>query len=355
MATYALLKNPRYTQVSFKDFDMLMHTELFIVCTKLSNPIEHIRNEVIGGLSYVLFDTASLNEEDIKLLSRLSFIYALFEIMGKLFLPITKNPDYFLGEDLSGILKYLGKTNELFTRLMLNLATVHITESAPLNILDPLAGKATTLFESLMQKHNAYGIEIDLKVAQESNTYLKKYLETAKYKHTTHAERVTVQAEGQRFTATRYQIDAAPNKQLEKQGETRHFEIVAGDTRYATSYFKKNFFDAIIADLPYGIQHGSFSVKNSRGSRNSKKSSNVGITRNPLELLAESLPEWVKILKPKGVIVLAWNHFIVSRDEIKDVLKQNGLSIPDIYKDFNFLHRVDQAIERDLIIVSTHS
>ena len=91
--------------------------------------------------------------------TRLSFVYAIFIMPGEMFKPVTLNPNYFLDSELSGILKYTGKTNEMFTRLMLNIAQLHIKNPPEiLNILDPLAGKDTTLYEVLMQGQNANGV-----------------------------------------------------------------------------------------------------------------------------------------------------------------------------------------------------
>ena len=55
-----------------------------------------------------------------------------------------------LGGDLSGVLKYKGKTNEMFTGMLVNLA-VFSSEYAkwfdrPLQVLDPMCGRGTTLF-----------------------------------------------------------------------------------------------------------------------------------------------------------------------------------------------------------------
>jgi len=247
--------------------------------------------------------------------------------------PIALNANYFVDKELSAILKYTGKTNELFTRLMLNLAQLYIkTPPNVLNILDPLAGKGTTLYEALMQGHNVYGVEIDDKMPGESVVYLKKYLETAKYKHENHTEKVSGQGVHGKFTSVRNQIKIAG---------THHFEIVAGDTRNTSVFFKKNYFHAIIADLPYGVQHGS-------KSHQKKEPQGSAITRNALGLISEAMPGWVRVLKPGGVIVLAWNLFLISRAEMAELLTAHGFTIPDTCVDFS--HRVDQAIDRDLII-----
>jgi SAM-dependent methyltransferase len=191
-----------------------------------------------------------------------------------------------------------------------------------------------------MQGHNAYGIEVDDKVVHEGVVYLKKYLETAKIKHENHTERASGQGEDGRFTALRNQITIAKSKETPK--DTRHFEMVAGDTRNVAQIFKKNFFDAIVADLPYGVQHGS------KTAGNKKKPQGGAITRNALGLMTEAMPGWVRVLKPGGVIVLAWNLFLIPRQEMADLLTQNGFILPDVGVDFS--HRVDQAIDRDLMV-----
>jgi len=323
------MKNPSHTRVSFQDSDALAVKELTAVGDLIG--AENIRLKEIGGIQYVLFDLKqALAENALCVTSRLSFVYAIFEISGEMLMPITPMPNYFLGSDLSTILKYAGKTNELFTRLMLNISQTYIKTSAEnLNILDPLAGKGTTLYEALMQGHNAYGVEIDTKLSHESVVYLKKYLETAKYKHANHTERVSGQSIHGKFTATRSQI------KFTESG--RQFEMIEGDTRNTAAYFKKNFFHVIIADMPYGVQHGSKSNKKPQGAK---------ITRNALGLITEAMPDWVKVLKPGGVIVLAWNLFLISKAEMIELLESHGFTVPEL----NFSHRVDQAIDREFIV-----
>jgi len=329
MTTYALMKNPNHTRVSFQDSDTLAIKELTAMSSLIS--AKNIRLKEIGGIQYVLFDSdQALVEHALCVTSRLSFVYAIFEMSGEMLMPITPMPNYFLGSDLSTILKYTGKTNELFTRFMLNIAQTYIkTPVENLNILDPLAGKGTTLYEALMQGYNAYGVEIDAKLAHESVVYLKKYLETAKYKHANHTERVSGQLSHGKFTATRSQI------KFTESG--RQFEIVEGDTRNTSAYFKKNFFHGIIADMPYGVQHGS---------KSSKKPQGATITRNALGLITEAMPGWVKVLKPGGVIVLAWNLFLISKAEMVELLEGHGFAVPEL----DFAHRVDQAIDREFIV-----
>ena len=333
MFTYAILINPGYTRVSFQDSPTLMVNELTLAAMKLTTPVENIRHEEIGSVPYLLFSRNTIiSEGEMIILSRLSFTYAIFLKESEMLKPLALNAQYFLNQEVSSILKYSGKTNELFTRLLLNMATFHLKNiETPLNILDPMAGKGTTLFESLIQGHNAYGIEIEPKTPQESAAYLKKYLETARYKHANHTEKTSGTSEFGKFTAQRWQIEIRSN-------QTRQFEIISGDTRNTSFFFKKNLFHAIVADLPYGVQHSS----------KSKKSQQTGFTRNALGLVQEAMPGWLKVLKPGGVIVLAWNLFLIPRREMAELLASHGLKITETTLDFS--HRVDQAIDRDVII-----
>lgn len=333
--TYALLKNPAHTRVSYQDTDKLAMLELGL----LTN-VSEIRTANIGGLTYVLFDSQPLSESEVRAISRMSFVYAIYEIIGDLLKPITIDANYYIDAELSAILKYQGKTNELFTRMLLNTALFHIKNLTEiLNILDPLAGKGTTLFEALMQGHNVNGVELDEKVVHESAVYLKKYLETAKYKHENHMEKVSGMGAIGKFTATRHQISIARSKAEQKT--PRLFEIIAADTRNTASFFKKNHFHAIVADLPYGVQHGS------KPAGKKQKPQSGAITRNALGLISEAMDGWVRVLKPGGVIALAWNLFLISREEMAELLVQHGFTLPQLP---DFSHRVDQAIDRDFIV-----
>jgi len=312
--------------------------ELLYAGRLLSEPPVDIRDEDIGGVPYVLFGRgAMLTAGDVRILSRLSFAYALFEMRDGLLAPIARDHGYFIDEDISAILKYSGKTNELFTRLMLNLALANPPGAAPLRVLDPMAGKGTTLYEALMLGADAYGAEINPKPAYESFVYIKKHFEMARYKHTSHTEKTGgADPAGKKFTATRYQVEMTRSKEEQRAGNSRKFEMVAGDTRHVSTYFKKDFFHAIVADLPYGVQHGA-----------KKKPQGGGLTRNALELVKEAMPGWVKVLKPGGAVVLAWNLFLIDHEQMADLFAVNGLTVLDMP---DFSHRLDQATHRDLIV-----
>jgi SAM-dependent methyltransferase len=341
MPVYAILQNPGHNRVYFQAARKLAHLEFTLAVNKLNTPVCNIREELIGGIPYLCFGTESpVTDSDRIWLSRLSFMYALFrleKLNGDIVLqPLAKERSYFFDDDeISSMLKYNGKTNELFTRMMMNTAIfcAEYDISEGFTILDPLCGKGTTLFEGLLYGFHVYGVELDDKMVHEAYIFLKKYLEKARYKHTTHIERVTVNNN----TAQRYRIELSRNKSDEKSGKILNVDMVAGDTRNTSYYYRKNSVHIIIADLPYGVQHSS---------KNNKKD----FSRNALPLLNEALPEWYKVLKPGGVMALAWNLFLIPRKEMESVLKTHGFILPEGEVFSQFTHRVDQAIERDVII-----
>ena len=81
MTAYALIKNPAYTRVSFQDSDSLAQKELVVTAESIC--AKNIRFQEIGGLSCVLFDCKQLSQDAICTLSRLSFVFAIFELVGQ--------------------------------------------------------------------------------------------------------------------------------------------------------------------------------------------------------------------------------------------------------------------------------
>ena len=71
-------------------------------------------------------------------------------------------------------------------------------------------------------------------------------------------------------------------------------------------------FDAVVADLPYGVQHASRATRDAR-------------TRRPEDLLDNALPGWIGAMKPGAAMGLSWNTKVLKRDELVDVLTRHGL------------------------------
>ena len=80
---------------------------------------------MIGGVPYVTFEAGELSQRDAGLLANLSALYALFEVTGpagnELLRPVPLRRLDRYDDDLLTILKYPGKTNEQFTKLLLNV------------------------------------------------------------------------------------------------------------------------------------------------------------------------------------------------------------------------------------------
>jgi len=103
----------------------------------------------------------------------------------------------------------------------------------------------------------------------------------------------------------------------------------------AAEHYRKPVFDAVIADLPYGVQHASRSRPDAR-------------SRRPEDLLDAALDGWISTMKPGAAMGLSWNTKVLARDRLIEVLGEHGLEVAT--RDRPFEHRVDQAITRDLVV-----
>lgn len=343
MKKFAILANPGHNRVYFETSKTLAIAELKLLLSRLGFEDIEVEGREIAGVYYLTFVTASnLDEVALVNIARLSFNYAIFEILeiaGEVVLKPITLPEYkYVNDNISTILKYTGKTNEIFTRLMLNIGYFSSDfMGQDIRVLDPIAGKGTTLYEALISGFNASGIEIHEQSAQDAYQFMRKYLELEKYKHTTATERIS--GENKSFKAKKYSINLARNKEDIKANKGKTWEIIAGNSCYADKYFKKNSFELIIGDLPYGVQHG-----NVGGSKNTT------FTRNPKELVENCVEAWVRVLKTGGVLVLAWNNFVLPREEFVEILVNAGLEVLNDGLYLEFEHRVDQAIRRDIIV-----
>ena len=343
MVHYAILANPGHNRVYFEQSGGLSAAELEIALGRFSTSCGEISQKSIAGIPYITFTAESpLPQTDLTRLTRLSFLYALFEESSRegapCLLPIQLPNTAYIRPEVSRILKYTGKTNELFTRLMITVALnsgAYADEPVP-RLLDPVAGRGTTLFEALVYGCHTAGIEIGDKVAGDTAAYFKRFLETEKYKHTYHKERIS--GEKRSFTSTMYSFSLAPSKADLVAENTREIQLVAGNSRYADTFFRKNSFHALVGDLPYGVQHG-----------NVTQEIQSALTRNPKELLTACLPAWHKVLRPGAALVLAWNTLVLPKEEMVSLLTDHGFEVKTDGPYDCFVHRVDQSIRRDII------
>lgn len=343
MQKYALLANPGHNRVYFEESKKLAAAELELALPCLSVPCGGIAPTVLGGVYYLTFTAeAVLAAPDIEILSRLSFVYAMFRIAERdgetALLPVPLADYAYIGSAIGTILKYTGKTNELFTRMMINAALFASGDClcAGKRLLDPVAGKGTTLFEGLVYGMDVYGVEVGERAVSEACRYLQKYLQTGKYKHSMKTERVS--GAGRSFTAERRHFELARGREEAKRGEYRVFELIAGNSCFVNGMYRKSFFDVIVGDLPYGVQHG-----------NVTNEGQTKLTRSPAELLRVCLPAWREVLRKGGAAALAWNVNVLPRGAVEQLLEDAGFTVLRGGAYNRFQHRVDQAILRDVI------
>lgn len=344
---YAILYHPGHNRVYFETSIKLSVSEFQIVVQGFQTECQNVQRRQICGVEYLTFETsAGLSEADVKKVFGLSFVYALFQLEtmgGETYLrPVQKAGEDFVDGSIGTILKYTGKTNELFTRMLLNIAASSQSNTRDIRVLDPIAGKGTTLYEGLVKGFDVYGIEIGAGVVNEAYHFVKKFLETARYKF--EYETMKISGPNKSFSAVRHTFQTARSKEEWKAKRTRTIEFIAGNSQYADAYFKRNFFDMIVGDLPYGVQHGNVT--------NEKQSS---LTRNPAELLNACLPAWLRVLKPLGTVVLAWNSNVLPRNKMERLCEDNGLTVKRDPVYLQFEHRVDQSILRDIIVAQKRS
>jgi hypothetical protein len=297
--------------------------------------VADLTEERIGGVPYVTF-RADLSTEDIVALSYLSGAFALFEIVGEELLrpvPLARTGHY--DDDLITIPKYAGKTNEQFTRLLLNV-TLRASGRPPdkrLTVLDPLCGRGTTLNQALMYGHDAIGIEIDGKDFDAYAAFLKTWLRRKRLKHTAAIDPVR---RDRRLVARRFEVTLAPSVQAHRDRQTQRLAMYHADTTRAREFLRAGCADVLVSDLPYGVAHGS-------------RTAGGGLDRRPLDLLAQAAPVWAELLRPGGALGVSWNTHVAKRDDAAAILADAGLRpvpTPD------FAHWVDQSITRDVLVAT---
>ncbi len=258
-----------------------------------------------------------------------SEVYEYFDTIGTVNGPLLRpiEPQFvpFVPLEMAETRRYKGKTNEVFTRVLLNIALFASGYAENLNerlrILDPLAGGGTTLFLALSAGYDAFGIELNRQDVETTEVFVRQYLESI---HIHFKER----DERGRRAGRRSQFE------IGRKGDTRLLVLVHGDATEADMHLREVMggprVHAIVGDLPYGIQHfGEIS-----------------------SLLTHVLPVWTNMLLPGGTLALAWNATRVERAEMVNFLEQEaGLTVRNEPPYTQFAHAVDRVIKRRDIIV----
>ncbi len=328
--TYAFLLYPHANIRYRQSLLQLAVQELSMTLSALGREAEVVPQKM-GGAMFLTFEAAKLTERDMRMLSQLASVYMLFEMEdGKLTTLERTHPNY-VGEDLPALLKYKGKTNEMFTDTMLTMALAASAfmpvHDSQLVVCDPMAGRGTTLMLALRRGYHGVGIEIGKADVKEAADYMTRYLEfhRIKYKRTDSALTVRGQVGGRenKFVFS----DSAEHF---KDGDTRTLRLICGDTREAETLLKPNSVHLMVTDAPYGVQKGTAGRQDSIGGT-----------------IAAALPGWFDVLKSGGVLAMSFNTHVTRREGLVRLFEKAGF---EIVQTANLEHWVEQAISRDVIL-----
>ena len=230
--------------------------------------------------------------------------------------------------------KYPGKTNEQFTRLLLNVTLASSSSPVgPAAILDPLCGRGTTLSTGLILGHDVYGVEADLKDLESYAAFLRTYFRRNRLRHS--VSMTPVQREG-RSLGRRLELEVTP------PGRPTPLRLTAfsGDARSSAALYGLRRFDAIVTDAPYGVVHASQSDAAGRAARD----------RSAAGLLIEAIGVWAGQLKAGGALGISWNTYGVPRERLAEAATAHRLEPRQEGPYRELGHRVDASIPRDIFI-----
>lgn len=332
--SHLLLLSPAANRVYAGAAGALVAAELEVTTGLAASP------ETLAGVDYLSLPADSLENAALAAIARSSARLALFEQVGDLLRPVELPAVDLLADDFVTIPKYQGKTNEQFTRLLLNVtrAAAQLPEDRPITVLDPLCGRGTTLSVAWTLGFNAAGVEVDAKAFEAMGAFWKTWLRRKRLKHT--ADITPVRREGKsigrRFDATARipSADSAPTHELTAT-------VFTGDTRDSAKLFGRKKFELIVADAPYGVVHGSRTTgKGAAGKRE----------RSPADLLGEAIGVWASQLAVGGALGLSWNTLGLSREDLSAMVSDAGLTVLSDGPWLRFGHRVDSSIHRDILV-----
>lgn len=287
---------------------------------ELSACFPHISSQV-SQEGPLLFLEVDLPKSEAQKLMRLSFAQGLFEnAPHHQLIPLTEDGQFALPEALVWGNKYRGKTHELVTQLALNLALAYgeVDSKKPPSVLDPMAGRGTTLMWASRYGLEAYGIEIERDALEHFQRDVKRQTKLHKIKHKEQSGVIgTKKSPIGRFFEFHWS-DTNTNARL-----------IVGDSLKADLLTAGKRFSYIVSDLPYGVQFGGSSGQ-----------------RNPLKTLSDRAQVWADRLLPGGVMVLIFNALQPKRTEIIKIFEDSGLTALS----FEAPHRMSESILRDLVL-----
>lgn len=331
---YAFLLRPHSNARYAASLEKLALSELSCFTDALRVPAV-LSLETLGGGRFLTMDAPKLTEGQLSAISEHSSLCFWATREGEMLSPIPLSTEGYLQSDLPQVLKYKGKTNVEFTRMMINCARCasgRLISDKPLTVLDPVAGRGTTLLCALERGMNSVGIELDERAAVETEQYVERYLKYHRLKHRKERSSRTLaggrSAKGVCFTLSNDQDSY-------KRGDTRSLTVFRADTRDAEAIVGKSGCDLIVGDLPYGVQHAPKAG---------------GKLSEPETLLSRSLPGYLTSLRTGGAIALSFNVNTLKRETVIELLDRAGFTVKREAPYNDFEHWVEQAVTRDFVV-----
>ena len=310
----------------------LAEAELALMLARTAPDVSVAPAECLGVPALSLESGTPLTDDCLRALKGHSLLYGLFEVREDgAMVPVAGREAPFLGEDLPGILKYKGKTNELFTQLLTNVALYsgsHWNARTPIRLLDPMCGRGTTLFVGANRRWQCTGADVDKNDLREAEQFFKRYLEYHRMKHS--LERGSLTVRGKKPAAS-VQFTFSDTAENFKQKQTGMLRLANVDARNARDAFGARAFHVIVCDLPYGVQHAA-----EGGSLET--------------LLAGVLPGWRDALLPGGTVAVSFNAQTLRPATVHALMEQAGMEPLTEGAYQNFSHWVEQAVTRDIAV-----
>lgn len=325
--------NARYQNETLK----LAESELRIMLSRVAEAAS-IRAEAQSELPGLIIESSiPLSADALEVIRCHSLLYALFEWRedDSLKLVATRTPAW-LGLDLPAILKYKGKTNEMFLHLLINVALYsgdYWRSRQNLEFLDPMCGRATSLFVAVNRHWNATGTDIDKGDLKEAEQFFKRYLEYHRFKHLSGRQSLTLL--GKRSAPVNHFVFSDTAEHF-KDKDVASLRLVNADAGQVCEAFGKKAFHIIACDLPYGVQHGAH---NGKGAYSSLE-----------PLLMRVMPDWREALKPGGTVAVSFNAQQLKQERLRQIMEKAGLEVLRGEAYDHFSHWVEQAVTRDIAI-----
>ena len=312
--------------------DFLAPLELQL--SPLGRQLSNLRRLTLGGRGYLQFTLPKkltpATSYELGAMAALDAFFVYHETLGgqpgPFLQPLDTEFTPAWSSDLVMTRRYRGKTNELFTHWLCNIAR-YSSDLADrpwhtLRLLDPLAGGGTTLFTALMLGADAAGVEQDENDVRTTVTFFKQYAQQQRVSHTVKEERLKKVGRRWSFEIGKRKASVEQRQQcILTQGDTaQSVQLMAG--------FKPHL---IVTDLPYGIQH--------QGRLNA--------------LLSNALPVWEALLPPSGALAFAWDATRFSRAEMIALVQSScALRVLDEEPYTQFGHQVDRVIKQREVLVA---